>query len=94
MGYLGIQRQDEKLILSKLYILKSFHGKKIGKSALEFVNRFAIENKFEKIELMVNRQNQNTVDIYLKNGFETTESIVNSFPNGHSVEDYKMKKIL
>lgn len=92
VGYLGIQRQNKKLILSKLYILKSFRGKKIGKTALEFVNRFAIENGFEKIELIVNRQNQNTVDIYLKNGFEIIESIVNSFPNGHSVEDYKMEK--
>ncbi|MFT4575452.1 MAG: sRNA-binding regulator protein Hfq [Polaribacter sp.] len=43
---------------------------------------------------MVNRQNQKTIDIYLKNGFEIVESIINSFPNGHSVEDYKMEKIL
>ncbi len=94
VGYLGIQTQNKALILSKLYILKSFRGKKIGKTALEFVNRFAIEKGFEKIELIVNQQNQNTVNIYQKNGFKITESIVNSFPNGHSVEDYKMEKRL
>tara|TARA_R110002126_G_scaffold291235_1_gene451249 strand:+ start:1085 stop:1588 length:504 start_codon:yes stop_codon:yes gene_type:complete len=94
VGYLGIQKLNKKLILSKLYILESFRGLKIGKTALEYVYRFATNNEIEKIELIVNQQNQNTIDIYLKNGFKIVESIVNSFPNGHSVEDYKMEKIL
>ena len=94
VGYLGIQKLNKKLILSKLYILKSFRGLKIGKTALEYVNGFATNNGIEKIELIVNQHNQNTIDIYLKNGFKIVESLINSFPNGHSVEDYKMEKIL
>jgi len=94
VGYLGIQKLNKKLILSKLYILESFRGLKIGRTALEYVNGFATDNGIEKIELIVNRQNQNTIDIYLKNGFKIVESIINSFPNGHSIEDYKMEKIL
>ncbi len=94
VGYLGIQKLDEKLILSKLYILKTFRGLKIGKSALEYVNQFAKSNGIEKIELIVNQQNKNAIDIYLKNEFKIIASIVNSFPNGHSVEDYKMEKFL
>ena len=74
--------------------MESFRGRKIGKTALEFVYRFATENRIKKIELIVNRKNQNTIDIYQKNGFRIMESIVNSFPNGHSEEDYKMEKIL
>jgi ribosomal protein S18 acetylase RimI-like enzyme len=93
VGYLGIQKLDKKLILSKIYILKSFRGLKIGKTALEYVNEIVIDNGIEKIELIVNKQNQNTIDIYLKNGFKIIESIVNSFPNGHSVDDYKMEKV-
>ncbi|NMH89626.1 GNAT family N-acetyltransferase [Flavivirga algicola] len=91
-GYLGIQKMIKKLILSKLYILKSFRGIKIGKTALRYVNRFAMENGIERIELIVNRQNQNTINIYLKNEFKIVESIINSFPNGYSIEDYKMEK--
>jgi ribosomal protein S18 acetylase RimI-like enzyme len=94
VGYLGIQKLNKKPVLSKLYILQSFRGLKIGKTALEYVDKFAKDNKLERIELIVNQQNQNTIDIYLKNGFEIVESITNSFPNGHSVEDYKMEKIL
>ena len=94
IGYLGIQKLDKKLILSKLYILKSFRGHKIGKTALEYTNRFAMENEIDTIELIVNQHNKNTIDIYLKNGFKIVESIVNSFPNGHTVDDYKMEKHL
>lgn len=94
VGYLGIQKLNKKLILSKLYILKFFRGLKIGKAALEFVNEFALSNGVEKIELIVNRQNQKTIEIYKKNGFIILESITNTFPNGHSVEDYRMVKIL
>ncbi len=93
MGYLGIQKLEGILILSKLYILESFRGRKIGKTALEFVYRFAKEKRIKKIELIVNRKNKNTIDIYKKNGFKIIESIVNSFPNGHCEEDYKMEKI-
>ena len=70
VGYLGIQKLNKKLILSKLYILESFRGLKIGKTALEYVNVFAANNRIEKIELIVNQQNQNTIDIYLKKGFK------------------------
>ncbi len=94
VGYLGIQKLNKILNLSKLYILESFRGLKIGKIALEYVDGFATDNGIEKIELIVNQQNNNTIDIYLKNRFKIVESIANSFPNGHSVEDYKMEKIL
>ncbi|MCF2874381.1 MULTISPECIES: GNAT family N-acetyltransferase [unclassified Tenacibaculum] len=94
VGYLGIQKLDKKLILSKLYILKAFRGLKIGKSALNYVHQYAKENHIENIELIVNQQNQNTVEIYQKNGFKIIDSITNSFPNGHSVNDYKMEKKL
>ncbi len=74
--------------------MESFRGLKIGKTAIEYVDGFATDNGIEKIELIVNQQNKNTIDIYLKKRFKIVESIANSFPNGHSVEDYKMEKIL
>lgn len=94
VGYLGIQNLHNKLNLSKLYILKSFRGLKIGKAALAFVHEFAIDNNIKKIDLIVNQANQNTIEIYQKIGFKITKSITHSFPNGHSVEDYQMEKTL
>ena len=94
VGYLGIQKLNNKLVLSKIYILKSYRGKKIGKAALEFVNKFAINNNSEKIELTVNQQNLNTIDIYKRSGYKIRESVLNSFDDGYSVKDYIMEKYL
>ncbi|MEQ9165995.1 MAG: GNAT family N-acetyltransferase [Fulvivirga sp.] len=95
VGYFGIQNIcNEKLVLSKLYISKSFRGQKIGKAALDFIFQYATENRIQLIELIVNQENENTIYIYKKYGFQIKESIINSFPNGHSVKDYKMEKVL
>ena len=93
-GYLGVQRLKKKLILSKLYILKSHRGLKIGKSALNFIHEFSKHHKLEKIELIVNQENKNTINIYEREGYKIIDSIINSFPNGHSVQDFKMEKTL
>lgn len=92
IGYLGIQLQGENMILSKLYILKAYRGREIGKAALEFVNRFALDNGINKIELVVNQGNRKAIDIYLKNGYVIVESQVKTFPNGQTILDYKMEK--
>jgi len=92
VGYIGLQNSDKKLILSKLYILKSFRGLQIGKTALAYVNQFALNHKFEKIKLIVNQQNLNPIRIYKKNGFKIIKAVTNYFPNGYAVEDYIMEK--
>lgn len=94
VGYIALQEVDDKLILSKFYILESFRGKKIGKAVFEFVIEFAKKNRFSKIELIVKKQNKKAIDIYLKKGFKIIESIIDSFPNGYSVEDYRMERII
>lgn len=94
VGYIGIQELKTELILSKLYIRKSFRRLKIGKTALEYVQKFATDRAMKKIHLLVNRQNKNAINMYLIYGFEIVESVVNSFPSGHSIEDYKMEKRL
>jgi len=94
VGYLALQEDDDKLILSKFYILESFRGKKIGKVVFEFVIEFAKKNRLVNIELIVKKQNKEAAEIYLKKGFKIIETIVNYFPNGDSVEDYRMEKTL
>jgi len=94
VGYISVKEENKTLILSKLYILESYRGKKIGKLAFEFVNEFAMKNGFTTIELIVKKNNKKAVDIYLKNGFKIVESTKDYFPDGYFIEDFKMKKIL
>ena len=94
VGYLALQEGNDKLILSKFYILESFRGYKIGKTVFEFVIEFANKNKFVAIELIVKEENKKAIDIYLKRGFKIIETIVNTFTDGYVMTDYKMKKIV
>lgn len=94
VGYLAIQKLKDTLILSKIYILKSYRGNKIGKAALDFASEFATNNRLHKIELTVNQQNHRTIEIYKSNGYTIREHKINTFDDGYSVNDYIMEKIL
>lgn len=94
IGYLGFHIKNKIFFLNKIYLLKSSRGNNIGKTAMEFINQKAVTLKLNRIELLVNQQNENTIAFYKKNGFEITESVTNSFSDGFSVEDFIMKKTL
>ncbi len=92
VGYIGFYIKNGILHLSKIYLLESSRGNKIGKFALQFISQKAIELKVGYIELLVNQQNDNTIQIYKKNGFEIVKEVSNSFSNNFTVEDYIMRK--
>lgn len=75
-------------MLSKLYVLKAYQGKGIGKKALSFV-----ENKAEdSVNLIVQKQNENAYQFYLKNGYSVVREFNNTFENGHTLQGYLMSK--
>ena len=92
VGYIGFYIKNGILHLSKIYLLESSRGNKVGKFALQFISQKAIELKVGYIELLVNQQNDNTIQIYKKNGFEIVKEVSNSFSNNFTVEDYIMRK--
>ena len=94
IGYLGLDINKNSLHLSKLYILEAFRGKKIGKTALNFIVELGNKQNSTNIELMVNVENSNSIKAYESFGFKIIEQVVNSFPNGFKVHDYKMEKKL
>lgn len=93
-GYLGIQLKDDCVNLSKIYILPDFRGKKLGKMALDFVDKEAERTGINKIELIVNQKNEVTIGIYKKAGYVITESLTHTYDNGHSEYDYRMEKMI
>jgi len=92
VGYIGFYTKKNVLYLSKIYLLKSSRGNKIGKTGLQFVQQKAKELKVNNIELLVNQQNESTINIYKKYGFEIVKAVSNSFSDGFTVEDYIMQK--
>lgn len=94
VGYLGLQTGPAGLCLSKLYILKEYRGKKIGRHALEFTEQFARAASFGRIELSVNRHNAEAIAIYQRAGYVLGPLRAHDFPNGHTIEEYRMEKCL
>lgn len=94
VGYLSIKKNESDLFLSKIYVQKEFRGRKIGKSALEFVESKAKEFNCNSVSLTVNKNNTNSIKAYEKVGFEKNEAIVMDIGNGFVMDDYRMVKNL
>ncbi len=91
-GYLGIQIKEHKLILSKIYILKEYRGRKIGKQALAFVNEMARGLGINQLELSVSDQNTSTIKMYERDGYKIVDTEVSFSEDGSEVKDYLMVK--
>ena len=94
VGYLSIKKNNDDLFLSKIYILKEFRGKKIGKTAFNFIEEKAKNHQCKTVSLTVNKSNTNTIKTYEKSGFKNTEAIVMDIGNGFVMDDYRMVKNL
>ncbi len=94
VGYLGLVKEDNLVLLDKLYLLEGYRGKKIGKKAIEFTTRFAKEKGALKIALIVHKENHDTIQFYEHMGFELLEIVPNHFETGQIIENYRMEKIV
>ena len=94
VGYISIKKEDYSLFLSKIYISKEYRGKKIGKSAIDFVQEKALEMNCKSILLGVNRFNVNTIAAYKAMGFKIIGEMITDIGSGFIMDDYKMEKLI
>ncbi|SFD25135.1 GNAT family N-acetyltransferase [Algibacter pectinivorans] len=92
VGYISIKKEIDALFLSKIYVLSSYRGKKIGKTAMAFVEDKVKQYKLDKIRLTVNIHNTNSIKAYEKLGFKNIGPIVADIGNGFIMDDYEMVK--
>lgn len=93
LGFLGIEHHfDKKPItkIHKIYILPNNQGKGIGKLAIDFVIKSALENQNNKIILNVNRFNR-AVQFYQKMDFKIIQEIDIEIGDGYLMEDFVME---
>jgi len=93
-GYMSIKPEKDFLFLSKLYVLQSHRGKKIGKSALGFIISEANRLQLKSIQLKVNKFNTASISAYEKLGFKKLKAIVTEIGEGFIMDDYLMEKVL
>lgn len=91
VGYTSIQKQDESLFLSKLYVQKENRGEHISTEAIKYFKQICKENHLSKIWLTVNRRNTGTIEIYEHFGFIIAKTQVADIGNGYLMDDYVME---
>ncbi len=94
VGYISFKKEASSLFLSKIYVLSSYRGNKIGKTAMRFVEEKANTYQLEKIRLTVNINNTNAIKAYETLGFVNVGPLVTDIGNGFVMDDYQMVKSL
>ena len=92
VGYISIKQESNALFLSKIYVLSTYRGKKIGKAAMQFVENKAKTYQLKTIRLTVNIHNTNSIKAYEKLGFKNVGPTVADIGNGFIMDDYEMVK--
>lgn len=91
LGYLSYEKREHHLFLSKIYVLKDFRGKGIGKLAMKFVMDTAKALNCQKVSLTVNKYNDNSIKAYERIGFINKSALVQDIGGGFIMDDYLME---
>lgn len=94
IGYISIKKEGDSLFLSKIYVSKDYRGKKIGQSAMDFVQEKALEMHCKSITLGVNRFNVSAIAAYKAMNFKISGEMITDIGNGFIMDDYKMEKLI
>ena len=92
VGYMALRRESEHLFLSKIYVLRGYRGKGIGKKMMTFISNKATVYQLKFIRLTVNINNINSIKAYERLGFENVGPLVTDIGNGFVMDDYVMVK--
>ena len=88
VGFLGFYPIDNKLYLSKFYLLKEYRGKKISRIMFEFIVNYAKKEGLKSIYLNVNRNNEVAIKVYEHLGFVVIREEKNDIGNGFYMDDF------
>lgn len=90
-GYLGLEFDKPKLILSKIYFLDEFRNSGFGAQALNQAIKRASEEQLDIIELFVNAKNKRAISFYEKNGFNPVKKVIHSYATQYAETDLLMR---
>lgn len=92
VGYLAVSfdKSKKEIFLSKLYVDKSSRGKGIAREFLEMLREMS-GGEYVSVRLAVNKNNNNSIDIYKKLGFVICGKAVTDIGDGFVMDDFIMR---
>lgn len=93
-GYLAVVPAPAEacLMISKIYVRRGSRGRGLGGRLLAVAEDICRERGLRTMWLTVNKYNNGSISWYQKNGFQTTDSIVQDIGEGFVMDDYVMVK--
>lgn len=91
-GYIGLQPKDGKLLLSKLYLLKSYRGQGYLPLFFGFIDTVARRQKCGTVWMTANRYNDRAVAAYKKMGFAVVREQVADIGQGFVMDDFVFER--
>jgi len=95
MGFAAFEINYQGLPITKIhkiYILPETQGKGLGKKLFDHISQECIEKGNHRLSLNVNRDNNNALEFYKKNGFEVTGEEDIPIGQGYLMEDFILEK--
>lgn len=90
IAFCGIKPEDEKLFISKIYVLPKYQRQGIASSLFNtVVSEFGA--KYKTFYLTVNKNNSKAISAYKSFGFAITDSVVSDIGDGYVMDDYIME---
>ncbi len=96
VGYLALvpEPEDNRLMISKIYIKKSCRGAGHGGHLMEFARERSRELEVSQIWLRVNRHNDSAVNWYKEQGFSIDKKDKKNIGRGFYMDDFIMSACL
>ena len=92
VGYCGVQMQEGKLFLSKMYLMARAQGKGYFRQMLERLEQLCRDNGATAIWLTVNRYNDRAIGAYRHMGFREIRTQAVDIGNGYVMDDYVLER--
>ena len=93
-GYMAIQSKENRLFLSKLYILKEYRGKGYAKQAFAFAEEYAKKLGLAAVWLTCNKDNISSLAVYEKLGYSIVDKVDADIGSGYIMDDFVLEKAL
>lgn len=91
-GYIGLQPKDGRMLLSKIYLLKSYRGSGHLAMLFGFVDSVAKRHACSTVWMTANKGNERAAAAYRKMGFKVAREQVADIGQGFVMDDYVFEK--